>query len=105
MSVRAFLIGLALVILQTAITPYNDYYLQGTDISGNHFPLGAVFTLIFLTLIVNPILKKTFPRAVLNPSELIVVWVMMGVSLSDPIKRDDRVFTSLFGGTDLFRYT
>ena len=60
MSVRAILIGLALVILQTAITPYNDYYLQGTDISGNHFPLGAVFTLIFFTLIVNPILKRHF---------------------------------------------
>ena len=62
MSVRAILIGLALVIIQTAITPYNDYYLQGTDIAGNHFPLGTVFTLIFLTLVVNPILKKIFPE-------------------------------------------
>ena len=50
MRMRAVLIGLTLVILQTAITPYNDYYLQGTDIGGNHFPLGAVFTLIFSPL-------------------------------------------------------
>ena len=85
-SVRAVLIGLALVILQTAITPYNDYYLQGTDISGNHFPLGAVFTLIFLTFVINPILKKVFPRVVLSPAELMVVWVMMGVSSAIPSK-------------------
>ena len=80
MRVRTILIGLALVIVQTAITPYNDYYLQGTDISGNHFPLGAVFTLIVLTLIVNPVLQKILPRAVLSPAELMVIWVMMGVS-------------------------
>ena len=86
MSVRAILIGLALVIIQTAITPYNDYYLQGTDIAGNHFPLGTVFTLIFLTLVVNPILKRVFPRAVLNPAELMTIWVMMAVSSAIPSK-------------------
>ncbi|MCE2399477.1 hypothetical protein J4G08_01175 [Candidatus Poribacteria bacterium] len=86
MTVRALLLGLALVIVQTAITPYNDYYLQGTDIAGNHFPLGAVFTLIFLTLVINPILKRVFPRVTLNPAELIVIWVMMGVSSAIPSK-------------------
>lgn len=86
MTLRALLLGLALVVVQTAITPYNDYYLQGTDIAGNHFPLGAVFTLIFLTLVINPILKKAFPRATLNPAELIVIWVMMGVSSAIPSK-------------------
>ncbi len=86
MTVRALLLGLALVIVQTAITPYNDYYLQGTDIAGNHFPLGSVFTLIFLTFVINPILKRVFPRATLNPAELIVVWVMMGISSAIPSK-------------------
>ena len=96
MSVRAILIGLALVIIQTAITPYNDYYLQGTDIAGNHFPLGTVFTLIFLTLAVNPILKKVSPRAVLNPSELMIIWVMMVISSAIPSKGNGRVLTSVF---------
>ena len=86
MRMRAVLIGLALVVLQTAVTPYNDYYLQGTDISGNHFPLGAVFTLIFLTFVINPILKKVFPRVVLSPAELMLIWVMMGVSSAIPSK-------------------
>ena len=73
MTPRAILIGLALVIVQTAVTPYNDYYLQGTDISGNHFPLGAVFTLIFLTFVINSVFKKILPRAMLNSAELIVI--------------------------------
>ena len=86
MTPRAILIGLALVIAQTAVTPYNDYYLQGTDISGNHFPLGAVFTLIFLTFVINSVFKKILPRAMLNPAELIVIWVMMCVSSAIPSK-------------------
>ncbi|MCE2396336.1 hypothetical protein J4G02_17510, partial [Candidatus Poribacteria bacterium] len=80
MSLRAIIIGLALVIIQTAVTPYNDYYLQGTDISGSHFPLGALFVLIVLTLGINPVLKKIRPKAELNPGELMIVWVMLVVT-------------------------
>ena len=86
MTLRATLIGLALVVVQTAITPYNDYYLQGTDISGNHFPLGAVFTLIFLTLVINPAVKRILPKAGFSSAELILIWVMMGVSSAIPSK-------------------
>ena len=86
MSLRAIIIGLALVIIQTAVTPYNDYYLQGTDISGSHFPLGALFALIVLTLGINPILKKITPKAELNPGELMIVWVMLVVTSAIPSK-------------------
>ena len=86
MSFRAIIIGLALVIIQTAVTPYNDYYLQGTDISGSHFPLGALFALIVLTLGINPILKKITPKAELNPGELMIVWVMLVVTSAIPSK-------------------
>ena len=86
MSLRAIIIGLALVIIQTAVTPYNDYYLQGTDISGSHFPLGALFALIVLTLGINPALKKIAPKAELKPSELMIVWVMLVVTSAIPSK-------------------
>ena len=86
MSLRAIIIGIALVIIQTAVTPYNDYYLQGTDISGSHFPLGALFALIVLTLGINPILKKITPKAELNPGELMIVWVMLVVTSAIPSK-------------------
>ena len=49
-------------MVQTAITPYNDYYIQGTEISGSHFPLGAAFVLIFLTFGINPFIKKMHYR-------------------------------------------
>ena len=86
MSLRAIIIGIALVIIQTAVTPYNDYYLQGTDISGSHFPLGALFALIVLTLGINPVLKKITPKAELNPGELMIVWVMLVVTSAIPSK-------------------
>ena len=86
MSLRAIIIGLALVIIQTAVTPYNDYYLQGTDISGSHFPLGAMFVLVVLTLGINPVLKKITPKAELNPGELMTVWVMLIATSAIPSK-------------------
>ena len=86
MTLRAVIIGIALVIIQTAVTPYNDYYLQGTDISGNHFPLGAIFALIILTLGVNPALKKITPKVGLHPGELMTIWVMMVVTSAIPSK-------------------
>jgi len=86
MTLRAIIIGLALVILQTAVTPYNDYYIQGTDISGNHFPLGALFALIVLTLGINTILKKASPKSTLTEGELITIWMMMVISSAIPAK-------------------
>ena len=104
MTLRAVLIGLALVIVQTAITPYNDYYLQGTDISGNHFPLGAVFTLIFLAIVVNPILKKVVSSGCAKSGGVDGRMGNDGCEFSDSIKRDDRVLTPVSGGTRLFCY-
>lgn len=80
MTLRAIIIGLTLVIVQTAITPYNDYYIQGQEISPNHFPLGSIFVLIILTLVINIILRKTMPKAALTEGELITIWIMMVVS-------------------------
>ena len=86
MTLRAIIIGIALVILQTAVTPYNDYYVQGTAISGNHFPLGALFALIVLTLGINTILKKASPKTALREGELITIWMMMVISSAIPSK-------------------
>ena len=104
MSLRAIIIGLALVIIQTAVTPYNDYYLQGTDISGSHFPLGALFALIVLTLGINPILKKITPKAELNPGELMIVWGDASRDFRYSFQGHDGVSASLSGRAALFRY-
>ena len=74
-------------MVQTAITPYNDYYIQGTEISGSHFPLGAAFVLILLTFGINPFIKKAMPiSGGLTPGELITIWIMLLVSSAIPSK-------------------
>ena len=56
------MLGLGFVILQSAITPYNNFYIQGTKIAGNHFPLGSVLVLLVLTLGLNTILRRVRPE-------------------------------------------
>ena len=80
MTKRSFFIGLILVIFQTAIGPYNNYFVQNTKIGGNHFPLGAILTLSVLILVVNVIIRKVKPSAELKPGELITIWIMMAAT-------------------------
>jgi hypothetical protein len=74
---RSFFIGLVLVILQTAITPYNNYFIQNTKIGGNHFPVGSILTLSILILVINVFIRKAMPSVELKPAELITIWLMM----------------------------
>ena len=83
-TLRAVVLGLLTMILFAFVTPYNDYYLKGTFVTGNHFPLGAVFVFMVLVLVVNTILRKLWPEAQLSPSELIVIWCMMIVASGIP---------------------
>lgn len=80
MTKRSFFIGLVLVILQTAIAPYNNYFIQNTKIGGNHFPVGAIFVLSILIIVVNVIIRKVKPGTELKPAELITIWLMMAAS-------------------------
>ncbi len=84
MSTRSILIGLAFVLILCAITPYNNFYLQNSSISNNHLPVGAVFALLFLVMVINIPLRKLKERFALTPAELATVWIMLIVSLSIP---------------------
>ncbi len=81
---RSVIIGVICVIILTWVTPYNDYYVGGTFVAGNHFPIGACFVLLILVLLLNPLLKKSKPGRELSPSELIIVWCMMIVASGIP---------------------
>ena len=83
-TVRAVAMGALTMVLFAFVTPYSDYYLNGTFVSGNHFPLGAVFVFMALVLVVNPLLRKLYPEAQLSPAELIVIWCMMIVASGIP---------------------
>jgi len=81
---RAFIIGLAWVIVQTMITPYSTFYIQGSKLAGNHLPAGAMIVLLFMTFVINTILRRIKPGWELAPGELLVVWIMLVVASGIP---------------------
>jgi hypothetical protein len=78
--------------------PYNDYYLRGTFLTGNHFPLGAVVILTILVLLMNPLLGFISPRLRFSARELVVVWSVMIVCSGIPSSGLSRYFYSLLVG-------
>ncbi len=82
-TARGVLIGLACVVFLCLITPYNDYYLRGTFVAGNHFPIGSFFLFVALTLI-SIGLRLLKSRWELTGAELITIWCMMLVASGIP---------------------
>ena len=83
-TLRAFIIGLAWVIVQTMVTPYSTFYVQGSKLAGNHFPAGAMIVLLFMTFVVNVILRKIRQGWELKQGELLVIWIMLVVASGMP---------------------
>lgn len=77
---RAVVLGLLLVALLSAIVPYNDYFIHGSPLTGNHFPIGVTFLFLLLCLAVNVSARRFAPGLEFSPSELLTVWCMMLVS-------------------------
>ena len=77
MTWRAFIIGLLGAVGLCVLTPINDFAMGNTYLTGNHFPVGVVFMLLILTLVVNVVIKLVHARWALRQSELMLVWCMM----------------------------
>jgi len=72
---RAFLMGLIVSLGVCALTPYNDYFVAATYLSGNFFPLSALGAILLLTLVVNPLLLALHkPRKCFSSAEIITAW-------------------------------
>ncbi len=84
MTWRAFFVGLLAVILIAAITPYNDFDIGNTYITGCHFPPGPFFILLILTVVANLLIKLVRKEWALRQGELLLVWCMMIVSATVP---------------------
>lgn len=84
-TARAFALGLVLALAMCAITPYNDYYVAATYLSGNFFPIGAIGAVLLLVLAVNPLLIALGRRrAIFAPGEIMTVWAMILVVAGVP---------------------
>lgn len=84
-TVRAVLIGLAFAAFFAAFTPYNDIKVGATMIAGNQFPVGALFVVLFLGLVVNVGLRRArMPGLVFRAGELLTIWTLILVSSGIP---------------------
>ena len=81
---RAVGIGLFFAAALCAFTPYNDFAVAATYISGNQFPIGALFILFFFCLVVNGLLRRFLPSRVFRPAELLTIWTLILVASGIP---------------------
>lgn len=81
---RAVGIGIAFALFFCAVTPYNDFKVAATYISGTQFPLGALFVLFVFASAVNGLLRRLAPRAVFTRGELLTIWTLVLVTSGLP---------------------
>lgn len=74
MTRRAILIGFCAVLLIGIATPYTDLVMKGTWTGLTAFPINALFVLVWLVLIVNPLLRRL--KRGLRPGELLLIYGM-----------------------------
>ncbi|HUS58999.1 MAG TPA: DUF6785 family protein [Planctomycetota bacterium] len=85
MTPRAFFIGLLLLIVIVVTITYNDYAYNNTYLSGgNHFPIIAVFVVIFFALLLNPLLRVIGLRRIFGQSEMLSIWCMIAAGVGIP---------------------
>ncbi|MDA0841368.1 MAG: hypothetical protein O3B01_16695 [Planctomycetota bacterium] len=94
MSPYKYLIALLLVVLMSWAVPRNDYYLRGTFLIGNHLPLGAVFLLTLLVMVINPLLRRVHEKLVFNRKESLLLWCILIVCSGIPSSGFSRYFYS-----------
>jgi hypothetical protein len=76
--------GLTCAAFFAAFTPYNDIKIGATMISGNQFPVGALFVELVLVFVVNVVLRRLRPQWVFTTAELLTVWVLILVASGIP---------------------
>ena len=91
-SRRALAIGVALSVLCGLLIPYLDHYVQGTFVGGQHLPPGAVFALIVLVLVVNPLLRLAKRKFQLTRRELLLIYAMLLVATLVPGHGSESLF-------------
>ena len=84
MTLRAFLIGLLCVIGLCLLDPYTSFNKGYGWNTVGHFPPGAVFFLVLLTIGANVVIKLLKKSWALCQAELMLVWCMVMVAAIVP---------------------
>ena len=81
---RSALLGFLGVAFICALTPYNDYVVNNTNLVGSFLPVGLLLFFLVVVLFVNAPLRKFAPQLAIGGPELSVALGMMLVSCTLP---------------------
>jgi hypothetical protein len=84
LTLRAALIGVAAVVFLSIAAPFTDLFLQNSELSGNHLPLGPMLVLIFLVVLVNGVVRWLGSSVHLQRDELLYIFCMTLVAAGIP---------------------
>lgn len=76
----AVLVGCAGAAIIWLVTPYNNFVLANCYISDSYLPAAALFLMLILTLLVNPLLRAIRPRWALSNWQLAIAFGIMLVA-------------------------
>ena len=89
---RSVAVGLVLSVLFSLIIPYVDVFLSSTFLGAQHLPPGAIFMLLFLVLVANPVLRLIGRRTAFSRAELLMIYCMLLFSTLVPGHGAENVF-------------
>ncbi len=84
MTWRAFIVGLLSVVAISLLDPYTSFNKSYGWNTGGHFPSGAVFLLVFFTVVLNLAVKRVRRAWAFRRSELMLIWCMLIVACVAP---------------------
>lgn len=78
------LVAVALALLGAGgiwlIAPYNNHAIAAADITGSYLPAAALFLILLLVLVINPLLRLASPRIALDRRQLAVILAVLLVA-------------------------
>ena len=98
LTLRSFLIGIGLTVLLSWVLPYNSLKIRAAALEGGFLPAAPIFVLAIISLGINPVMRKLFPRKALSGAELALIWVMTVVGAAPSHLSLTRTVPSVIGG-------
>jgi len=84
LTLRAIIIGFSFSILINIWAIHSSYIAQSSLLIISHIPVAALFPLVFLVLLVNPIIQKIAPSKRLTSQELIIIFFLIYTASAIP---------------------
>ena len=78
-SLRAVVLGLALVVLINLWIPYSEYIVRASRMNLSHFPVAVFILFLLIRYLLTPLLSTLNPAFSLTPSEQLVI-IAMGLA-------------------------